>query len=121
MKSFHHLKRLSGQRCFSAAASSLGHTVKLQQIDIEEDPKQNDLYHLSIPYEAQNLKLQLQLKDTKANHSLGTIAQGIKSLAASVDQVTFQTLDGATIPQNELLRHRNNIPFVMTLKMKGGS
>lgn len=66
------------------------------------------------------MKLQLNLKCPKANHSLGTIAEGIKSMAESVERVEFKTLDGACIPENELLRHRNNIPFVMSLKMRGG-
>ena len=40
-------------------------------------------------------------------------------MTPSVEKVEFHTLDGAQIPQNELLRHRNNIPFVMTLRRKG--
>ena len=77
-KSFLNLKRLSlPARTFSAAATSVSHAVKIQQIDIEADSKSDDLYHLSIPYEAQNLQLQVQVKSAQANHSLGTIAQGI--------------------------------------------
>jgi hypothetical protein len=78
-KSFLNLKRLTTLpvRTFSAAATSVSHAVKIQQIDIEADSKSDDLYHLSIPYEAQNLHLQVQLKSAQANHSLGTIAQGI--------------------------------------------
>lgn len=100
-KSFLNLKRLLlplPARTFSAAATSVNHAVKIQQIDIEADSKQDDVYHLSIPYEAQNLHLQVQMKSAQANHSLGTIAQGIKGLAASVEKVEFQTLDGAIIP-----------------------
>jgi len=29
--------------------------------------------------------------------------------------VTFYTLDGACIPENEVLEHRNNLPFVMNI------
>ena len=78
-KSFINLKRLTTlpARAFSAAATSVSHAVKIQQIDIEADSKSDDLYHLSIPYEAQNLHLQVQVKSAQANHSLGTIAQGI--------------------------------------------
>ena len=100
-KSFLNLKRLVSlpARTFSpAATTSVSHAVKIQQIDIEADSKSDDVYHLSIPYEAQNLHLQVQMKSAQANHSLGTIAQGIKSLASSVEKVEFQTLDGAIIP-----------------------
>ena len=62
-KSFLHLKRkwmTLPARTFSAAATSVSsHAVKIQQIDIEADSKLEDLYHLSIPYEAQNLHLQV--------------------------------------------------------------
>ena len=36
-----------------------------------------------------------------------------------MESVEFETIDGAIIPHNELLRHRNNIPFVMNLRRKG--
>ena len=55
----------------------------------------------------------------KSNNSIGTIAKSIKELNAKVEGVEFHTLDGAIIPQSELLRHRNNIPFVMTIRRKG--
>lgn len=39
----------------------------------------------------------------------------------NIEEVTFHTLDGAILPKNEILMHRNNIPFVMSLKRKGSS
>lgn len=39
-------------------------------------------------------------------------------MASNIENVSFQTLDGAILPYNELLRHCNSIPFMMVLKTK---
>ncbi len=75
------------------------------------------MYHLSIPYEAQTLQLHFSIKS--GNCSLGNLAESITSLNPKVKKVTFQTLDKAIIPKNELMRNRNNIPFVMELESTG--
>jgi hypothetical protein len=42
-------------------------------------------------------------------------------LNQNVEKVTFSTLDGAIIPSVELLKHRNNIPFIMSIKRKNST
>lgn len=38
----------------------------------------------------------------------------------NIGSIHFYTLDGAIIPESEILAHRNNIPFVMNIKHKDG-
>lgn len=47
------------------------------------------------------------------------MAESISKANPNVEKISFQTLDRAIIPKNELLRNRNNIPFVMVLERKG--
>jgi hypothetical protein len=58
---------------------------------------------------------------TNPKHTLQTMAEKIQAMNQNIEEVTFHTLDGAILPKNEILMHRNNIPFVMSLKRKGTS
>lgn len=52
--------------------------------------------------------------------TLAQISDSILLKTPGVKEVSFQTLDGAVIPGSELLKHRNNIPFIMSLKRDNG-
>ncbi len=66
---------------------------------------------LQIPFEAQTLQVKVDI----AKQTLGTLASQIKEINNAISKVQFYTLDGATIPECEYLKDRNNIPFIMSL------
>lgn len=47
------------------------------------------------------------------------IADSVRALNPNVDNVEFYTLDGAIIPEIEILKHRDNIPFILSISRKG--
>lgn len=73
---------------------------------------------LNIPFEAQTLHIDVDLKT--GEQTLGQLSNSILLKTPAVKEVSFQTLDGAVIPGSELLKHRNNIPFIMSLKRDNG-
>ncbi len=78
------------------------------------------MYHLSIPYEEKTLHFNFHIK--QGSTSLGDLAARVKALnPQKVASVRFYTLDRAVIPQNELMRDRNNIPFIMEVQRDNGS
>ena len=47
------------------------------------------------------------------------IADSLKALNNNIEKIGFYTLDGAIIPEVEVLKHRNNIPFIMSIQRAG--
>ena len=70
---------------------------------------------MHIPFEAQNLDIELDLNQ----HTLKHVSNTLKSLNQKIEDVSFHTLDNAIIPDFEILKHRNNIPFIMTVTKNG--
>ena len=60
------------------------------------------------------MQVQANLQQT-----LKDLADSLKSQNADINEINFYTLDGSIIPKSEILEHRNNIPFVLTLKKAG--
>lgn len=90
--------------------------MKLQQIDLHREAH-NGNCHLDIPFEAQTLRIDVKLEDDgngKAQ-TLKNLAEQVKEANKSIADVSFYTIDDAIIPDNELLAHRNNIPFIMSI------
>jgi len=83
--------------------------MKLQQLDAY--PSEDGALQLRIPFEASSLSLKLNL----ASQTLGALASQVRQINTSIKKVHFYTLDGATIPECELLRDRDNIPFIMSV------
>ena len=54
------------------------------------------------------------------SNTLKTIAEKVRELNPNVKEVSFNTLDGAILAQNEILKNQNNVPFVMSLKRANG-
>ena len=50
------------------------------------------------------------------NQSLGDVTNSMKKLNDHIEKITYYTLDGAIIPEMEKLIHRDNIPFIMSVK-----
>lgn len=61
------------------------------------------MLHLSIPFESQTLHMTLDINNP--TNTLSTIAQKVKELNSNVKEVSFNTLDGAILPSNEILKH----------------
>jgi len=73
---------------------------------------------LNFPFEAQTLHVDVDLKH--GDQTLAQLGDKLKAKNAAITEVSFQTLDGAIIPPSELLKHRNNIPFILSIKRQGG-
>lgn len=84
--------------------------LKLQQLDATANG--SGTMSLSVPFEAQTLQVEIDIK----GKTLGTITKSLKDLNKAIEEVDYYTLDGAVIPECELLKDRNNIPFIMSIK-----
>ena len=69
--------------------------LKMQQVDVKVLDRSKDLFSLDLPFEAQNLHIEINLD---ARMPMKHISDTIKSLSQSVDTITFYTLDSAIIP-----------------------
>jgi hypothetical protein len=86
-------------------------------VDVHIDSKEDNQFHLEIPFEAQTLRVEVALDDQ--TQTMEHIAGSVRALNKNIDQVNFFTLDGAVIPSIEILKHRNNIPFIMSMTRVG--
>ena len=60
--------------------------------------------------------MQVEVDIKGKTQTLGTITKSLKELNKAIEEVDYYTLDGAVIPECELLKDRNNIPFIMSIK-----
>ena len=88
----------------------------MQKIDVKIQ-NQNEV-HLQIPFESQTMHMTLDIHNP--SNTLKTIAEKVHELNPNVKEVVFNTLDGAILAQNEILKNQNNIPFVMSLRRASG-
>lgn len=89
--------------------------LKMQQVDMDFQTASSKK-KLTIPFEARSLQVQVDLE----GGTLASVGEQLMKQSENVQEVTFYTIDGAKIPQNELLKERNNIPFIMTVLSKNG-
>lgn len=73
----------------------------MQSIDVKMQNKSE--VHLQIPFEAQTLHMNLDIHNS--SNTLKTIADKVQELNSNVKEVVFNTLDGAILPQNEILKN----------------
>jgi len=50
------------------------------------------------------------------NQTLKDLADGLKNSNQNIKDITFYTIDGAVIPKSEVLKHRDNLPFILNMK-----
>jgi len=74
--------------------------------------------HMQIPFEAQTMHMTMDIHNP--SNTLKTIADKVRELNPNINEVVFNTLDGAFLAQNEILKNQNNVPFVMSLKRANG-
>eukprot|EP00347_Sterkiella_histriomuscorum_P008713 403344037 len=103
-----------GQRSMSYLSAN---TQRFKQLDAEQIASTNDTqFSLRVPFEAQTLQVKADLSQT-----IKDLSDMLQSQCPSVQEIKFYTLDGAIIPKSEILGHRNNIPFILTLKKSGST
>ncbi|CDW84477.1 UNKNOWN [Stylonychia lemnae] len=83
---------------------------RFNQIDAEFSGANNQ-FQLKVILEAQTINLSGNL-----DQSLKDLAENLQSQNSNLQDIQFYTLDGAIIPKSELLNHRDNIPFILTLR-----
>ena len=103
---FHHARRF--------ATYFQEPTLRFKQIDADEHT--SDTLHVKIPFTAETLDVKLNLSD-----NLQKLGAELKQLNSHIKDITFYTLDGATIPDFELVSSRRNIPFIMQILRNEGN
>ena len=69
-----------------------------------------DEFRVSIPFESANIEINLKLDNT-----VGELTETLKKANEHIKKAIFYTLDGAKIPNCEILSHRNNLPMILSI------